>query len=103
MDTGVVVSLILGGASIVSSVCFGLIPGIRKERMEKLEKKSLIFAQDIDSFYAIEKSLLEQLSVATGENSETLKKKIRKQVEIEKGRTLSPYSQPSKIADYLRR
>lgn len=35
MDTGVVISLILGGASIISSVCFGLIPGIRQKKIEK--------------------------------------------------------------------
>lgn len=101
MDTGVVIFLILGGASIISSVCFGLIPGIRQKKIEKLENKTRLFAQDIDSFYAIEKSLLEQLSEATGENSETLKKKVRKQVGNEKGHGLSSYSQPSKIANYL--
>ena len=39
METGIAVSLILGIASIISSVCFGLIPGIRRNKLEKLEKK----------------------------------------------------------------
>ena len=40
MDTGVIIALILGFASIVSSICFGLIPNIRKEKLRKLENKN---------------------------------------------------------------
>ena len=101
MDTGVIIALILGFASIVSSICFGLIPGIRKEKLRKCEKKIHTLAQDLDSLLAIEKSLLDQLHLATGKNVETLKKETRKQVVAEKGRTLSFYSKPSGIAQEL--
>lgn len=101
MEIGVVVSLILAIASIVSSIFYGLIPGIRKAKIERMEKKMHIFARDIDSFYAIEQSLLEQLSAATGKNTETLKKNTRKKVCQEKGRPLSQYACPSGIASEL--
>lgn len=98
MDSGVIISIVLGSASVISSICFGLIPNIRRAKLEKLEKKVLIMAQDIDSFYAIEQSLLEQLSSGTGKSSETLKRETRKNVKIEKGRPLSNYAKPSGIA-----
>ena len=101
MDSGIIISLILGFASIVSSICFGFIPGLRRSKIERLEKKVSTLAQDIDSFYAIEQSLLEQLSAATGKTSKTLKENTRKQVKIEKGRALSSYACPSGIASYL--
>ena len=101
MDSGTVIALIFGIASLVSSICFGLIPNIRKEKLRKLENKNQTLAQDIASFLAIEKSLLNQLSTATGKNEETLKKETRKQVNIEKGRPLSFYSKPSGIAREL--
>ena len=103
MDSGVIISLILGLASIVSSVCFGLIPGIRKNKIERLEKKIYIMAQDIDSFYAIEQYLLENLSKAIGKNPKTIKEEVRKRVKNEKGRSLSNYSTPSGIARELDR
>ena len=53
MDSSIIISLILGFASIVSSICYGLVPGIRKNKLEKLEKKVNVLAQDIDSFYVI--------------------------------------------------
>lgn len=103
MDTGIIISLIFGGASVISSIFFGLIPGIQKSKIERLEKKVHTFAQDIDSFYAIEQSLLKQLSEATGKNIETLKKEARKQVKEEKGRALSSYSRPSVITAELQK
>ena len=101
MDAGIVIALILGVASVISSICFGLVPGVRKNKIEKLEKKVHDLAQDIDSFYAIEQILLEKLSKETGTNVITMKKEIRKTVRQEKGRTLSDYANPSKIAQYL--
>ncbi len=101
MDTGIIIALIFGLASIVSSICFGFIPGIRRTKIEYLEKKVQTMAQDIDSFYAIEQSLLLQLSSATGKNVETLKKETRKEVRAEKGRPLSNYAKPSSISKEL--
>ena len=101
MDTGIIISIIFGVASIISSICFGLVPSVRRAKIERLEKKVHTLAQDVDSFYAIEKSLLVQLSTATRKNIETLKKETRKRVSIEKGRVLSPYTKPSIIASEL--
>lgn len=101
MDAGIVIALILGVASVISSICFGLVPGVRKNKIEKLEKKVHDLAQDIDSFYAIEQILLEKLSKETGTNVITLKKEIRKTVRQKKGRPLSDYANPSKITQYL--
>lgn len=101
MDTGVIIALIFGIASLVSSICFGFIPGFRKIKIEKLERKVQTMAQDIDSFYAIEQSLLDQLSIATGRNSETLKKETRSKIKQDKGRALSNYAKPSGIAPYI--
>lgn len=95
MDSGIIISLILGFVGVVSSVCFGFIPNKRKLKIERLEKKVLTMAQDIESFYAIEQLLLEQISSLTGKNKETLKKEVRKKVRIEKGRPLSNYAKPS--------
>ena len=101
MDTGVIIALILGAASIFSSISFGIIPNIRRRKLEKLEKKIQKMAQDIDSFYAIEQSLLEQLSSATGKKVKALKDDTRKNVRVEKGRPLSEYATPSGIASEL--
>ena len=101
MDSSIIISLILGFASIVSSICYGIIPGIRTNKLEQLEKKVNTLAQDIDSFYAIEQKLLNQLSTCTNKNVRTLKIDIRKEVEKEKGRSLSNYSKPSEIARIL--
>lgn len=103
MDSGIIISFVLGSASIISSICFGLIPNIRKSKLENLEKKVLIMAQDIDSFYAIEQSLLEELSCITGKSKETLKRETRKNVKVEKGRPLSNYSTPSGISSELQK
>ncbi len=101
MDVGVTIALIFGIASIISSICFGFIPGTRKNKLEKLEKKVSNLAQDVDFFYAVEQSLLEQLSNETGKNVETLKKETRAKVKQDKGRKLSDYAKPSKIAKEL--
>lgn len=101
MDSRIIISLILGTASVICSIFYGYIPEKRRSKIERLEKKVRTLAQDIDSFYAIEQSLLEQLSAATGKNSKKLKEDTRRQVKTEKGRTLSPYACPSGIASDL--
>ena len=69
-----------------------------KYDFEQIEKKVHTMAQDIDSFYAIEQVLLERLSEKTGSSTETIKKEVRKQVKMDKGRPLSNYSKPSMLA-----
>ena len=96
MDTEVIVSLILGITNIASAILWGLIPGIRKQKIERLEEKMTILAKDIDSFYRIESLLLEKLSKFNGRKINTMKKEIRKQVMEEKGYPLSEYALPSR-------
>ena len=103
MDTGIIISLILGFCSIVSSVCFGLIPTIRKNKIEKLEHKIVCLLKDLDSFYAIESELLDENSKLTGKNKEGLKREIRKRVKEVKNYSLSDYSFPGRLTKDLER
>ena len=84
MATEIIISLIFGAASIVASIFFGLVPNLRKEKIERLEKKIERMARDIDSFFAIEEELLTELSQATGENKISKKNEIRKKVRQKK-------------------
>lgn len=95
MDTGIVISIIFGAASIISSICFGLIPTIRKEKLKKLTEKTLKMNKDIKFFYNLEQTYIEELSKITGKNKETLKKEKRAQVEDAIGFPLSKYAKPS--------
>jgi len=103
MDTSIVIALIFGICSIISSVSFGLIPTIRKQRLEKLEKKVHVLLKDLDSFYAIESELLDECSKLNGKNKETLKREMRKRVKDTKNYTLSDYSTPSNLGKELAR
>ena len=101
MDTGITIALIFGFASIITSICFGLVPSIRKEKIEKQKKKILALLKDIDSFYSIESLLLDELYTATGKNKESTKRDIRKQVRDEKNYTIN--STPSSITQEISR
>ena len=103
MDTSIAIALIFGICSIISSVCFGLIPTIRKQRIERLEKKVLTLLKDLDSFYAIESELLDECLKMNGKNKEGLKREIRKRVKDTKNYTLSDYSSPSNLGKELAR
>ena len=101
MDTGIVISLILGCASVVSSVCFGLIPNMRKHRISKLLSQRNKLFSDIMLFYEIESELLHIVEQKTGENKITLQKRIRRIVsENNNGEVLSDYSKPSVFKKY---
>ena len=102
-NTSIVIALIFGICSIISSVCFGLRPTIRKQRLEKLEKKVHVLLKDLDSFYAIESELLDECSKLNGKNKETLKREMRKRVKDTKNYTLSDYSTPSNLGKELAR
>ena len=95
MDSGIIISLILGGASIVSSICFGLIPSIRKKKIDNLNKKVNTLAKDLKFFYNIEQCYCEELSKLTGKNKETIRKDKRAQIEANVGYPLSQYTKPS--------
>ena len=95
MDTSIIVALILGAASMFSSLCFGLIPNIRRRKFENLEKKLITFAKDLQSFREIENILLEKLS--PNGKKETLRKEIRKEVEEKTKYHISRISEPNNL------
>lgn len=101
MDSGIVISLILGGASVISSICFGLIPNVRKERICKLEKQREKLFSDIRFFYEIEDELLNIVEKSGGNKVET-KRKVRKLIsEKNNGVVLSEYAKPSIYNKYI--
>ena len=100
MATEIIISLIFGVSSIVTSIFFGLIPNLRKERITSLENRIKQRNQDLDFFFAEEILLLEQLCQATGENIHSKKIAIRQSIERQKGRTIM--SHPSKVKAELR-
>ena len=101
MDTGIIIALIFGFASIITSICFGLVPSIRKEKIEKQKKKILTLLKDIDSFYSIESILLDELCAVTGKSKDSAKREIRKRVREEKNYSIN--STPSSITQEISR
>lgn len=101
MDTGIIIALIFGIASIISSICFGLVPAKRKQKIEKQEKKIYTLLLDIDSFYAIESELLDEVFTATGKSKDSMKREVRKRVRDEKNYTIN--STPSSITQEISR
>ena len=97
METSIIISLILGAASIVSSICFGLIPNIRKNRIEKLELQRDRLFRDIQLFYDVEDELLTYVANnLPNTNKGSLKIKIREIVSNKhNGDVLSDNSKPS--------
>ena len=81
MDVSIIVALILGFASIISSICFGLIPTIRRTKVEKLEEKTQRLLKDIKLYYYIEEELLKRLEKYSGQNKKTTKEAVRKMIE----------------------
>lgn len=95
MDNGVIISLILGGASIISSISFGLVPTIRKNKLDKLVEKQQKLLSDIKLFYEIEDELLNKLE-EHGLNKNSTKVQVRKIVSDKNGgKKLSDNSKPS--------
>lgn len=94
MDSGIVISLILGGASVISSICFGIIPNVRKERIYKLEQQRDRLFRDIRLFHEIEDELLNIIEQG-GQNKIGVQKQVRKVISDRYGDTLSDYSKPS--------
>lgn len=105
METSIIISLIFAVASIVSSVFFGLVPTIRKNKIERLEKMNREILNDVKLFYEIEDELLNRLQAATGTKKETLKREVRAIISANNdGGKLNDYAKPSvhkkKLNDY---
>lgn len=96
MESGIIISLILGGASIISSICFGLVPSIRKNKLIKLENRQQKLLWDIKLLYEIEEELLKKIE-QQGYTKKSTKEQIRKLVFDKEGKTLSEYAQPSRF------
>ncbi|MBR4704114.1 MAG: hypothetical protein IKP02_00745 [Paludibacteraceae bacterium] len=102
MEAGIIISLILGGASIVSSICFGLIPNIRKSKIERIETQRDKLFRDIRLLYEIENELLIKLE-QYGCNKSSTQKDVRKSVSDKyNGEVLSDYSKPSVYKKYIK-
>mgnify|MGYP006874675551 CR=1 FL=1 len=95
MNPEIIISLIFGIASIMSSICFGLIPTIRKTKLEKLEHKIQRLLLNHKLFYEIEDELLNRLSNYDG-NKKTIKSQVRNLVsQNNDGKVLSDEAKPS--------
>lgn len=101
MNSGIIIAIILGVASIVSSICFGLVPNIRKNKLDKLTNQRDKLFHDIRLFYNIENELLNKLE-GFGCNKKMTKQEIRKLVsEKFGGEVLSDLAYPSGYKKYL--
>lgn len=95
MSTEIIISLVFGVASVVSSVCFGLIPTIRKTRLEQLEAKTQRLLWNMKLYHEIEDELLNRLA-STGTNKQTTLREVRNKVYKENDdRVLSDEAKPS--------
>ena len=75
MSTEIIISLVFGVASVVSSVCFGLIPTIRKTRLEKLETKVQRLLWNMKLYHEIEDEMLNRIA-STGANKQTTQREV---------------------------
>ena len=96
MESGIVIALILGGASVVSSICFGFIPSIRRGKVEQLELKIQRLLWNMKLYHEIEDELLDRLENTTGQNKLETQRSVRKMVSNNNGgRVLSDECTPS--------
>ncbi len=95
MNESIIITIILGTASIISSICFGLVPSIRRDKLNKLSNKIIAMKNDIKFFYNLEQCYIEELSKITGKNKETIKKGNRAKIKNDIGYSLSQYAKPS--------
>lgn len=101
MDSGIIISLILGAASIISSVFIGFIPTIRREKVSKLKSINKRLFLDMKQLHEIEEELLNKLQ-DYGHNKESLKREVRRIVrEKNNDRPLSDFSKPSEYNKHI--
>ena len=81
--------------SIISSICFGLVHSIRRDKLNKLSDKIIAMRNDVNFFYKLERCYIEELSKITRKNKETIKKENRAKIEDTIGYPLSRYSTSS--------
>ena len=94
MDSGVIIALILGAANIVSSIFFGWIPSLNKERLRKLDKKVNSLRRSVSFFVEEEKYILQRLAEKEDRPVESIKKELRKQVKDTTGKQLDESFRP---------
>lgn len=103
MDNSVIISLVFGVSSIISSFFYGYIPAKQKEKIEKQNKKILKLYKDLNLFNEIEEMLLKELEESTTENKNTAKRRIRRIVTDKKGYTFSDLRNPSNVTSEIDR
>lgn len=97
MEASVLIALILGLASVISSICFGLVPSVRKRKLDILEAKITKLTKDISVFYDLEQLYISKMSQLTGEKNDTIKKENRAIIESQHNYKLSNFSKPSQF------
>lgn len=90
-----ITGILVGVASIISSILFGYLPNKRNSQIERLRNRSQTLMKDVKAFYEIEAALVKRLAEATGKNETTLKKEVRQEVREKMGYSLSSYTKPS--------
>ena len=93
--TADITGILVGVASIISSILFGYIPNKRNSQIERLRNRSQTLMKDVRAFHEIEALLVKRLAKATGKNETTLKKEVRQSVREKLGYSLSIYTKPS--------
>jgi len=100
---GIIIALIFGIASVVSSYFNGYVPTKRNEDIKKLNDKVKTLLQDVDSLLKIEDELIKEYKDAQNKSEITIKKEIRGRVRDATNYTLSNYTKPSSLTKELSR
>ena len=95
LDIGVIIALIFGIASVISSIFFGWIPSRNREKISRLEGKLNKANNNISFFVEEEKILLQALSEKENRSADSIKVEIRKKVSETTGKRLDDSYRPS--------
>lgn len=100
MDSGVLISLILGASTVIASFINCSFNRISR-KAERLEAQNNKLFHDIESFLEIEQELTQRLADKTGGKQETIRKEVRAKVRYDNGWMLSYLTKPSEIQKHL--
>ena len=100
MDSGVLISLILGASTVIASFINCSFNRISK-KVESLEAQNNKLFHDLESFLEIEQELTQRLTDKTGGKQETIRKEVRAKVRYDNGWMLSYLTKPSEIQKHL--
>ncbi len=87
MDSGIIISIILGGSGIICSILLGVVPQRRKYKVEALQSELLEVYQSAKQLLEIEETLTQELG--------------KKKVTVRKGYNITKKFQPKKIDERI--